>query len=92
MGLITETFGQGGELTVAQECLRAVVIFAIAFTSTGVADRLGKRPLNRDLLFWGLVACIMAVALSGGPPFLTTMSALSGLIGVYWLIRAFGDR
>jgi uncharacterized membrane protein YcaP (DUF421 family) len=87
MDLLTSIFGEKGNVTVAQECARAVLILIYGLAILRVA---GRRIFGKwsalDIIVSIIVGSNLSRALTGNAPLLGTIAATTVLIGLHWLL------
>ena len=84
---IDATFGHGPELSAAQECARAVVIFIWGFLLIRIA---GRKIFGQ----WSALDTVVAImagsnlsrAMTGSAPLLGTMAATAVLVAFHWVL------
>ena len=87
MALFDTIFGAHGEISVAQECARAVLIFGYGLLLVRLA---GRRVFGRwaaiDIVVSIIVGSNLSRALTGNAPLLGTLVASTLLMFLHWLL------
>jgi uncharacterized membrane protein YcaP (DUF421 family) len=86
-------FGHTSDVTVAQECARAVLVFAYGLILVRVA---GRRVFGRwsaiDIVVSIIVGSNLSRALTGNAPLLGTLAATTLLMFLHWLLAQGAAR
>lgn len=93
MSLLADIFGPDKGLAPAQQCARAVLIFAYGF----VAVRLvGRRVFGKwaalDIIVSIMIGSNLSRALTGNTPLWGTMGATSVLLAAHWILAQAAAR
>src|SRR4051812_3468397 len=87
MGLLSTIFGETGNLTIAQECARAVLILIYGLAILRIA---GRRIFGKwsalDIIVSIIVGSNLSRALTGSAPLLGTIAATTVLVGLHWVL------
>jgi uncharacterized membrane protein YcaP (DUF421 family) len=93
MTLLTEIFGAKGSLTMAQECARAVLVFAYGLLLVRLA---GRRLFGKwsalDIIVSIVIGSNLSRTLTGNAPLLGTLVASTLLIALHWLLSLAAAR
>ncbi|HEX4738005.1 MAG TPA: hypothetical protein VH331_10645 [Allosphingosinicella sp.] len=93
MTLLTEIFGDHGSLTMAQECARAVLIFAFGLLLVRIA---GRRVFGKwsalDIIVSIIIGSNLSRTLTGNAPLWGTLVASTLLMGLHWLLALAAAR
>ena len=86
MDLLSDIFGTKNDISAAQECARAVLVFAYGFLAMRLMGRriLGKRSAL-DILLSVIVGSILGRAITGGAPLGGTIVASWLLMCLHWI-------
>jgi uncharacterized membrane protein YcaP (DUF421 family) len=84
--LLTEIFGTKNDISAAQECARAVLVFVYGFAAMRL---MGRRILGKwsalDILLSVIVGSILGRAITGGAPLGGTIVASWALMCLHWI-------
>jgi uncharacterized membrane protein YcaP (DUF421 family) len=93
MTLLTEIFGDHGSLTMAQECARAVLIFAFGLLLVRLA---GRRVFGKwsalDIIVSIIIGSNLSRTLTGNAPLWGTLLASTLLMALHWLLALAAAR
>lgn len=93
MTLLDTLFGTGRDLTLAQECARAVLIFAYGLLLMRLS---GRRTFGKwsalDIIVSIMLGSSLSRALTGSAPLLGTMAASAVLVLLHWLLAQGAAR
>lgn len=93
MTLLTEIFGTKGDLTMAQECARAVLILIYGLLLVRIA---GRRVFGKwsalDIVVSIVIGSNLSRALTGNAPLLGTLVASAVLMALHWLLAHIAAR
>jgi uncharacterized membrane protein YcaP (DUF421 family) len=96
---IDAIFGHGMDLSVAQECARAVVVFICGFLLVRIAGRrIFGRWSSLDIVVAIIAGSNLSRAITGSAELIGTMAATAVLVALHWalsklaVLSAFMDR
>lgn len=86
-----QLFGMQGEVSPAQECARAVLIFAYGLLAIRIA---GRRIFGRwsalDIIVSIVLGSNLSRAMTGSAPLFGTMLATTVLLALHWILARLG--
>lgn len=86
MDLLSDIFGAKNDISAAQECARAVLVFGYGF---GAMRLMGRRILGKwsavDILLSVIIGSILGRAITGGAPLGGTLLASGLLMCLHWI-------
>lgn len=87
MDVLHAIFGVGGQISAAQECARAVLIFAYGLALIRIS---GRRTFGKwsalDVIVSITAGSALSRALTGGAPLWGTLAATAVLIALHWIV------
>lgn len=93
MDIITPVFGHAGAVAPAQECARALLIFAYGVLMVRL---LGRRVFGKwaalDIIVSIIIGSNLSRALTGNAPLFGTIAATSVVFGVHWALAQAAAR
>ena len=93
MDIITAVFGHAGALSGAQECARAIGVFAYGLLMVRL---LGRRVFGKwaalDIIVSIVIGSNLSRALTGNAPLMGTLAATTLVFGVHWALAQAAAR
>jgi uncharacterized membrane protein YcaP (DUF421 family) len=84
---------QGGELTIGQVCLRAVVVFVLFLIVVRMAERrLLARYSGFDVVVLVTLGAVLGRAINGSAAFWGSMAAAGVLVALHWILALLTSR
>lgn len=93
MDWVNGVFGQGKDLSIAQECARALLVFAYGFAAVRIV---GRRVFGKwaalDIVVSIIVGSSLSRTLTGSAPMAGTLGATTLLLTLHWCLAQAACR